>query len=106
MGDGINDAAVLSVSDVGVAIGEGATSAAMEASDVVFLNDDLSLLVKSFHLAKRTRHIVKENIAISFVIKIGFLLLGSLGIVGLQLAVLADVGVALLATLNSMRIRK
>ncbi len=106
VGDGINDAAVLSVSDVGVAIGEGATSAAMEASDVVFLNDDLSLLAKSFHLAKRTRHIVKENIAISFVIKIGFLLLGSLGIVGLQLAVLADVGVALLATLNSMRIRK
>ena len=106
VGDGINDAAVLSVSDVGVAIGEGATAAAMEASDVVFLNDDLSLLPKSLRLAKRTRHIVKENIAISFVIKIGFLLLGSLGIVGLQLAVLADVGVALLATLNSMRLKK
>ncbi len=106
VGDGINDAAVLSVSDVGVAIGEGATAAAMEASDVVFLNDDLSLLPKSLRLAKQTRHIVKENIAISFVIKIGFLLLGSLGIVGLQLAVLADVGVALLATLNSMRLKK
>ena len=106
VGDGINDAAVLSVSDVGVAIGEGATAAAMEASDVVFLNDDLSLLPKSLNLAKQTRHIVKENIAISFAIKLGFLLLGSLGIVGLQLAVLADVGVALLATLNSMRLKK
>lgn len=106
VGDGINDAAVLSVSDVGLAIGEGATAAAMEASDVVFLNDDLSLLPKSLYLAKRTRHIVKENIAISFAIKLGFLLLGSLGIVGLQLAVLADVGVALLATLNSMRLKK
>ena len=106
VGDGINDAAVLSVSDVGVAIGEGATAAAMEASDVVFLNDDLSLLPKSFYLAKRTRCIVKENIAISLIIKIGFLLLGSLGIIGLQLAVLADVGVALLATLNSMRLKK
>lgn len=106
VGDGINDAAVLSVSDVGVAIGEGATAAAMEASDVVFLNDDLSLLPKSLNLAKQTRHIVKENIAISLAIKFGFLLLGSLGIVGLQLAVLADVGVALLATLNSMRLKK
>ena len=78
----------------------------MEASDVVFLNDDLSLLPKSLNLAKQTRHIVKENIAISFAIKLGFLFLGSLGIVGLQLAVLADVGVALLATLNSMRLKK
>lgn len=106
VGDGINDAAVLSVCDVGVAIGEGATAAAMEASDVVFLNDDLSLLPKSLSLAKQTQHIVKENIAISFAIKIGFLLLGSFGIVGLQLAVLADVGVALLATLNSMRLKR
>ncbi|MGP1520822.1 MAG: heavy metal translocating P-type ATPase [Treponema sp.] len=106
IGDGINDAAVLSISDIGVAIGDGATAAAMEASDVVFLKDDLSLLPKSLNLAKRTRNIVKENIVISFLIKIGFLLLGSLGIVGLQLAVLADVGVALLATLNSMRLKK
>ena len=106
VGDGINDAAVLSVSDVGVAIGEGATAAAMEASDVVFLNDDLSLLPKSLNLAKQTQVIVKENIGISFAVKIGFLLLGSLGVVGLQLAVLADVGVALLATLNSMRLKR
>ncbi|MGP1438411.1 MAG: heavy metal translocating P-type ATPase [Treponema sp.] len=106
VGDGINDAAVLSVSDVGCAIGEGATAAAMEASDVVFLNDDLSLLAKAIMLSKRTRSIVKQNIAISLSIKIGFLLLGSLGVVGLQLAVLADVGVALLATLNSIRLKR
>ncbi len=106
MGDGINDAATLSIADIGVAVGNLASDAAVQASDVVFMSDNLSLIPKSIELSKRTRRIVKENIFISFAIKLGFLLLGSLGIAGLQVAVLADVGVALLATLNSMRLKK
>ncbi len=106
MGDGINDAAVLSMADVGIASGSLASDAAVEASDMVFMTEDVSLLSKSIKLAKRTRRIVKENIFISFAIKLGFLILGSLGIAGLKIAVLGDVGVALLATLNAMRLRK
>lgn len=106
MGDGINDAATLSMADVGVAVGNLASDVAVQASDVVFMSDNLDLITKSINLSKRTRRIVKENIFISFAIKLGFLLLGSLGIAGLQIAVLADVGVALLATLNSMRVKK
>lgn len=106
MGDGINDAAVLSMADVGVTAGNLASDAAIEASDTVFMSDELMMIAKSIKLAKRTRRIVKENIFISFTIKLGFLALGSVGLAGLQLAVLADVGVALLATLNAMRLKK
>jgi len=105
VGDGINDAAVISASDVGIALGGSASDAAIQASDVVLMSDNTMHVAKSIKLAKRTRRIVKENIFISFAIKIGFLLLGSLGLAGLQIAVLADVGVALLATLNSLRLK-
>jgi len=106
MGDGINDAAVLSMADVGITAGCLASDAAIEASDAVFMSEDLTMIAKSIKLAKKTRRIVKENIFISFAIKLGFLALGAIGLAGLQLAVLGDVGVALLATLNSMRLKK
>lgn len=106
IGDGINDAPVLAMSDIGVSMGQIGSDAAIEASDVVILNDDLSSVSKMIKIAKRTRRIVFENIFISIGIKVAVLILTVLGLVGIEFAIFADVGVCVIAILNAMRALK
>lgn len=106
IGDGINDAPSLKRADIGISMGSIGSSSAIEASDIVIMDDDISKIVKAINISKYTKMIIKQNLIFALTTKILILILSALGIANMWQAVFADVGVTIISILNTLRIMK